>query len=606
MYQKDDKKPIWRLAALFFGAMVVFTLLSRAAYQRGTAVVKTAAPSRGTITHQVRLSGKAVQNQDLAVTTVGGLRVGSVHVTEGQKVAQGELLFTLDLEYLDEAILKQTQEMKKQKLSIQDAWSKQAAAQKQQANQKAQAQENYDSAISQGEKAVKRAEERLRQAQKALEDFQKGATQGQTLHQALEAQVAQRQADYQAAVEARKALENTIEQKIQEALEEAKQQLPPQVPAETQPEAPSAPIETEAPTQAPPETEAPIETEAPTTAPPETEAPTEAATEGSSASQASGELTAEQIQAISNAVRGTYAQDLTAAKAREADAQKALDRARQELEQWDGEENSPVTEQSLKAAVKEAERALQDAIDALDQAHTTYSWGVKSADLPTGSNSSAQISQITYDQMKLELEKLEQLREAQGKVLAPVEGVVTRCLVQTGEKTGDTTAVLLADLTQGCKFSGVVTREQSQYIAVGDPVELQADSTGKFYRDLTVTTLSTQEEEGGYRLTVQLPQNSLPLGASGQLTAQRRSPSYSCCVPLSALHLDAKNQAYVLVAEPVKTVLGTQMQARKVPVTVLEKNGTTAALEEGAIHSDQQIIVSADRAVDAGSRVRVS
>ncbi len=47
------------------------------------------------------------------------------------------------------------------------------------------------------------------------------------------------------------------------------------------------------------------------------------------------------------------------------------------------------------------------------------------------------------------------------------------------------------------------------------------------------------------------------------------------------------------------------MQARKVNVTVLEKNETTAALAEGAVGAQDQVIVSADRAVDARSRIRV-
>ena len=42
----------------------------------------------------------------------------------------------------------------------------------------------------------------------------------------------------------------------------------------------------------------------------------------------------------------------------------------------------------------------------------------------------------------------------------------------------------------------------------------------------------------------------------------------------------------------------------KISVTVLDKNDTTAALEAGGL-GDKPVIVSADRAVDSGSRVRV-
>ena len=111
MNWKIEKQKIWKLTGVFFAAMVAFTLLSRAAYQHGIAVVTTQAPAGGTISHQVVLTGKTVQNQEQAVTTEAGLRIAGVYVNEGQQVKQGDVLFALDLDYLDEEILNQKQEM---------------------------------------------------------------------------------------------------------------------------------------------------------------------------------------------------------------------------------------------------------------------------------------------------------------------------------------------------------------------------------------------------------------------------------------------------------------------------------------------------------------
>ena len=170
-------------------------------------------------------------------------------------------------------------------------------------------------------------------------------------------------------------------------------------------------------------------------------------------------------------------------------------------------------------------------------------------------SNSAQIGQITYDQMKLELSKLQALRDGEGKILSPTNGIVTRCNVQTGEKTTDTTAILLADFSQGCKFSGLATEEDSRYIGVGDKVLLQA-SNGKMYKDLPVTTFSTAEEpDGGYRLTVQIPAGNLPLGSNVHLSFTKKSPPYTCCVPLSALRLDSRNQPFVLVVEQAESII---------------------------------------------------
>ena len=55
-----------------------------------------------------------------------------------------------------------------------------------------------------------------------------------------------------------------------------------------------------------------------------------------------------------------------------------------------------------------------------------------------------------------------------------------------------------------------------------------------------------------------------------------------------------------------ETIMGTEVRARKVGVLVLEKNESYAALEEGTLSAQQDIIVQADKTVQEGSRVRIS
>ena len=252
--------------------------------------------------------------------------------------------------------------------------------------------------------------------------------------------------------------------------------------------------------------------------------------------------------------------------------------------------------------MERAKQTYEQASEELDDAIRTYGQAVQTASLPNGSSNSAQIGQITYDQMAAELEKLEALRDGEGKVLAPADGVVTACYVRTGQMTSDTTALLLADTSQGWKFTAELTQEQSKYIGTGDQVTLRLESTGKEYEDLPVIAFSPKES--GATVTVSVPSAEIPLGAGMELSFTRKSQGYACCVPLTALHMDARNQPYILTVETVNTVLGKQTQAVKVMVTVLDKNDTTAALEAGGL-GDKPVIVSADRAVDSGSRVRV-
>lgn len=568
--------------------MVLFTLLSRAVYQHGTAVVTTQMPTSGTIDHTVQITGKTLQNQEIAVTTIGGLRIGSVCVNEGQQVKQGDVLFILDLTYLDETIVKQEQDMKKQQLSVWDAYAQNSNAQKQRENQQAQAEENYDNAVAQAQTAVDRAKRDLDRAKVALENYRNGVTDSEVEEDALEIACEEARTDYTNAVAALETLEQEIDQAVQNAISQAESELQ-QAALQTA---------TEAPTETQPIEETDNTEESTVSFEPVILAePTPVGTE----------LTQEQKDEIEASVRAEYADRLSAAQAAVQTAQQAVTDADAELEAFRQRQSSgtALSEQDLIDAVEQAQDAYDDAVAALETTKTTYSQAVNSANLPASTSNSAQIGQITYDQMKLELEKLQTLRDAEGKILAPTDGIVTRCNVQTGEKTTDTTAILLADLSQGCKFSGLATEDDSQYIGVGDKVTLQTVN-GKVYQDLAVTTFSTTEEAGGgYLLTVQIPASNLSIGANVQLTFTKKSQPYTYCVPLSALRLDSRNQPYVLVVKESKSIMGEELQAQKVSVTVIEQNATMAALAEGTLGPKDQVIIESDRDIEHGSRVRV-
>lgn len=588
MYLKKEKISIWKWIGLFFGTMILFTILSRAIYQHSTAVVTTKMPTSGTINHTVQITGKTVQNQELAVTTIGGLRIASICVNEGQQVKQGDVLFVLDLDYLDEVILKQEQDMKKQQLSVWDAYAQNSNAQKQRENQQAQAEENYDNAVAKAQTAVDRAKRDLERAKTALENYRNGVTDDKAEEEALELACQEARTVYNDAVAALEALEQEIDQAVQDAISQAETELQ-QTALQSATQSPAETILTEE-TGSTEETTVPVE-------------PVEIAEQAPIAT----ELSPAQKAEIEASVRASYADRLSAAQASVQQAQQAVTDADAELEVFRQRQSSGATlsEQDYLDAVEQAQEVYDDAVAALESTKTTYGRAVSSANLPASTGYSAQIGQITYDQMKMELEKLEALQEAEGKILSPTDGIVTKCNVQTGEKTTDTTAILLADLGQGCKFSGLATEEDSQYIGVGDKVLLQT-SNGKAYKDLPVTTFSTTEEPGGgYRLTVQIPSGNLALGANVNLSFTKKSQPYSCCVPLSALRLDKRNQTYVLVVQQVISVMGTELQAKKVNVTVLEQNETMVALAEGTLGSKDKVIVGSDKTIDIGSRVRV-
>lgn len=339
-------------------------------------------------------------------------------------------------------------------------------------------------------------------------------------------------------------------------------------------------------------------------------------TEKESQSTGSGQAfvppTQEELEEIEKKVRDSYASQLETARKNVSDTLAAKQKAEQALAAYQQEAmaarktKNAEEEQQLILAVKSAQEAYEDAAIAANEAAVTGNRGIQTAGIPDASDSTVDIYELTYEQMELTLSKLEELKKQGGKVKAPVDGIVTKINITAGEKTVDGTAVLLADLGKGLRFTAQITQDQEKYVGRGDLVTLKSGDGKTTLEELTVDSVTDDmENEGVCLVTVQIPENTLEMGESATLTLVKKSEAYPICIPLSALHLDERNQAYVLIAQEVQSILGTERVAYKVPVTVAEKNEAYAALVQGGISSDQEIIVSSDKVLSEGSRVRL-
>ena len=74
-------------------------------------------------------------------------------------------------------------------------------------------------------------------------------------------------------------------------------------------------------------------------------------------------------------------------------------------------------------------------------------------------------------------------------------------------------------------------------------------------------------------------------------------------IPLQALRGN-QNDYYVLVLEEEQGVMGSELVVKRLDVQVVDKNSTSAALEEGLLTGEQEIISSSSRMIQEGSKVR--
>lgn len=261
----------------------------------------------------------------------------------------------------------------------------------------------------------------------------------------------------------------------------------------------------------------------------------------------------------------------------------------------------------LKEEIRAKQQAYEDAVTAANDSLRSAGRAVEDANAPKGTDSTGEIDAITREQEELQLEKLEKLLEAEGRVTAPIDATVTKINLTTGEKTPDGTAMLLSDTAAGNKLVVQVPESQEKYIARGDEAEIKANNRdGKTIGGLTIESVRASEADGELLdVTVQLPADSLEAGMPATLTATRISETYDCRIPIQALY-EENGKYYVYVLSETSTVLGTELTASRLDVNVIDKNETDAALRPGALSGDQQVIVSSDKAISAGSRVRLA
>ena len=645
-----NRSRLIRITAAFFAVMLCFTILSRAADQAGIAAVQVQKPESRMILHTVTAAGKVVQNREVAIVTEPDERVVEIAVEKGQKVEKGDLLFTIDTELLQEKILNQRQEIEKQKLQLGDAGSQQDVRAAQKANDQASASEQYSLSTKKAQVQVSRAKRDLDAAKQALTDYRKKNESGSTatdntVEETLQNALEEKTAAYLDAQKELTALQWRIENAVNTALNETGAQLvkngmcvtqaaeeeplileepegeledagavdsPEQDTKQTDGESAQdidiiiEPSDQEVNTGSEPSDSSVISSAIPgvsDTAQPSTPSHSDA-DDGVASPVPNRELTEQQV-------RDTYAQELDAATKKVETAKKEKEAAEQALMQYQQEQltaadaSGKEQERQLLAAVQTAGDAYEDAVLAANEAAVTAGRAVAAAGISDASDSTLAVGEITVEQMELQLEKLERLLEADGRICAPSDGLITEIAVNIGERTAETPAVRMADLTKGYRFTAELTKEQETYIGAGDEVTL-TDSRRNQLEQLTVESVAADgENEGVYEISVPLPDDTLELGAAAMLDYSSPSQTYAICVPLAALHLDERNQPYVLTYDEQDSVLGKELRARKVSVNILDQNESYAALADGSISSQDEVIVSADKAVDDGSRIRL-
>ena len=213
------------LAGLF-AVMLVFTIASRVVASITVPQVTASAPSSGKIEHTVMASGTVEAGGEKAIVTEEGILVAQVNVHTGESIGEGETLFALDMDSLEDQIYELQNQIKKLQLENDSLKKNKAQADAKQQLELKRSQEDYEETIAKNTVSDGKANEALQKAADAKSQAEKELNavkeELQNVKDAAAAEQSKDTADQTGEAE-KKDTNSTITQKLQQ-LEEAVQE----------------------------------------------------------------------------------------------------------------------------------------------------------------------------------------------------------------------------------------------------------------------------------------------------------------------------------------------------------------------------------------------
>lgn len=208
------------------------------------------------------------------------------------------------------------------------------------------------------------------------------------------------------------------------------------------------------------------------------------------------------------------------------------------------------------------------------------------------------------DKLNKRLVELKNLKGSGGKVVATRDGDISTINVESGQNTSSTVAYSMADKSEGYRFFTQIPKIHKKYVKPGVEVNLELSNGSDYLEGIEIESVKVSTEDNSMLdVTVRIPVGKGKLGDYGKLTIPNEENYYRVCVPLEALHVE-ENNYYVLIMGERDTILGTETTAERINVKILDKDDKYAAVEEGALSIWEEIILTSNKSIKGGDRVR--
>ena len=548
---------------MFLGAMAVFTVLSKSLDSLTVPQVGTSYGKMGNVNYEIKGDGKFLASGITYLNPQEGLKVQSVGKTAGQKVEAGEVLFAYQLEGIQKKKEELALSIEKMKLELtqSEVRSKQIPG----ISEETLAIQSLDAAKRALDFGYQDLEELRRESDEKLaklkRDYNQSMTQSEEeMEEETRRQYRTAERAYDAAVAKKESAVKKAEREVTDCEEKLDRLEDEGASDEEILKARKA---------------------------------LDRANEDLEEVREEQSLNVEEAKAALNSAEEDYG-DVSAGRRTAAEALK------------NSYESSV---EAVEAQIKAGEKSVRNLEEALSQAELAV-FNARARDAvtaaenqkeQTASGLDRQVKQLDITKAEEQLKALEALEAASGEVTAPVSGVVTELAVVPGKTvTGDE---LVAICDGRLKFEGTVEKKLGELITAGTKINLQYGESRRTY-EAVVDSVDFLSEEEQAHFTASVQEDTGVLGATAAFSLNLTSRQYTQVIPIAGLRQESDGY-YILVVKPQKTILGEELTAEKIPVELLEKSSTQAAVQ-GAFSNTDQLIVSSSRIIEAGDRVRIS
>lgn len=164
------KKKVLTGFIFFMVFMWLCTLISKSIYTTRLPVVSTVSPEEKYVEHIVEAEGIVVEGGKKAVTALGGMRVKELLIHTGDRVEEGDVLFRIDLDDLEDIMEEKQAQIDKLQLQVNAILENQELARQKKELDEARAREDYNITAREKDTDVGRAMDRYSRAVEEFED----------------------------------------------------------------------------------------------------------------------------------------------------------------------------------------------------------------------------------------------------------------------------------------------------------------------------------------------------------------------------------------------------------------------------------------------------